>query len=198
MAIATDDITVIAPTSVEAKAARKYCGSLRVVRSGIALADLKEMPPVAAISFGVAGGLRPDLETGTVLVPAEVRTADGRSLFCDPELVALLRAGAAQLGYTPVSDPILTSSKVVTGAERAAWAARGFSGVDMESAFLRSPRVAVARVILDTPLHELSPQWVNPARALLNPANWPQALWLVREAPRCAELAARVIAAAFS
>jgi 4-hydroxy-3-methylbut-2-en-1-yl diphosphate reductase len=198
MAISADDVTIIAPTPIEAKAARRYCSSLDVVESGVALANLREMPKVAAISFGLAGGVRRDLEPGTLLIPDEIGAADGRRVACDAELASMLRSAATRLGYTAVRDPIFTANTVITGAERAQLAAQGFAGVDMESALLRSPRVAVARAILDTPEHELSPEWMNPARAMLNPMNWPQAFRLARESPRCAGLAARVIAAAFA
>jgi hypothetical protein len=198
MAISTDEITIVAPMPIEAKAARRYCPSLHVVESGIALSNMQKMPEVAAISFGLAGGLRADLDTGTLLIPDEIGASDGRRIACDAEMVSRLVAGATSLGYVPVRDPIFTADTVITGAEREKLAKQGFAGVDMESALLRSPRVAVARVILDTPVHELSPQWVNPRRAILNPMNWPQAVWLARESPRCAGLVARVIAAAFA
>ena len=74
--------------------------------------------------------------------------------------------------------------------------ASGYAGVDMETGLLDAPRIAAVRVILDTPQHELSPDWLRPARALRNPRNWPQALWLARDAPRCARRAAEVVAAA--
>jgi hypothetical protein len=37
---------------------------------------------------------------------------------------------------------------------------------------------------------------MNPPRAMLNPRNWKEALWLSREAPKCADLAGRIVAAA--
>ncbi|MGA8841617.1 MAG: hypothetical protein WB491_14110, partial [Candidatus Aquilonibacter sp.] len=76
------------------------------------------------------------------------------------------------------------------------WAARGFAGVDMESARILVESIAVVRVILDTPQNELSSAWLHPARAILNPRNWREAMWLSREAPKCADLAGRLIAAA--
>ena len=94
----------------------------------------------------------------------------------------------------PIFDALLTSATIVNGAARLEWAARGYGAVDMETGLLAAARVAAVRVILDTPQRELSTDWVNPIRAMLKPANWPQAVWLAREAPRAAQLAARVVA----
>jgi hypothetical protein len=66
----------------------------------------------------------------------------------------------------------------------------------METGRILAPRVAAVRVVLDTPIQELSPVWSNPLRALLDPRNWPQAAWLAREAPLAAQRGASVIAAA--
>jgi hypothetical protein len=194
MAISTDGITVVTATSLEARAARRYCRSVvRVAESGIALSRLSGVTFDAAISCGVAGGLRRDLPTGTVLIPREVRTTDGRATQCDPALVASLRVAAVEMGYAPVDVPLLSSSALVTGDERAHWAELGLAGVDMETAFLSASRLAAVRVILDTPDRELSKEWLNPARAMLNPSNWPRAIWLAREGPRCATIAARIV-----
>jgi hypothetical protein len=73
----------------------------------------------------------------------------------------------------------------------------GYVGVDMETGLLPAGAAAV-RVILDTPQQELSADWSSPARALRNPLNWSQALWLARVAPRYARLAAAIVAAACS
>jgi hypothetical protein len=115
-------------------------------------------------------------------------------LHCDDELTQSLIAAARSLGIEPVVENIVTAASVVVGEERKRWAEEGYVAADMETGLLTG-RVAAVRVILDTPLHELSSDWLNPALAMLKPWNWPQAIWLGREAPRCARLAARVIAA---
>ena len=148
----------------------------------------------ALIFCGLAGGLHAHLPTGTIVIPDEVRRPDGTTMRCDAELVDALQAGAKKLGFEPVVAAILTAESVVVGDERQRWSAEGYAAADMETGLLRAPRVAAVRVILDTPLRELSRDWLNPARAFLKPWNWPQAAWLAREAPRCAALAARVIA----
>ena len=66
----------------------------------------------------------------------------------------------------------------------------------METGLIPAKRLAAVRVILDTPQRELSEVWLHPATALVRPDVWPQALWLARQGPRCARLAAEVLAAA--
>ncbi len=188
---------VIAATPLEANAVRRACPGVRVIESGVGLAranpgDLGE----CVVSCGLAGGLRADLAGGTLLIPREVRRPNGETLQCDAELVDALLESARRLRIEPVTDPLLTAERIVNGAERAQWAARGYAGVDMETGLVAAPRVAAVRVILDTPQRELSNAWLDPARALRDPRNWPQALWLARAAPSAARLAARVVAGA--
>ena len=80
------------------------------------------------------------------------------------------------------------------GAERRRWAVRGAVAADMETGLLDAARLATVRVVLDTPDRELGAAWLRPATALLPPAAWRQLPWLAREAPRCARLAAAVLA----
>jgi hypothetical protein len=79
------------------------------------------------------------------------------------------------------------------------WAGRGHIAVDMESAAAAeaSERFAVLRVILDTPSRELSAAWAEPARAIRQPSNWSEAIWLGFNAPRYALRAGAVLEAAF-
>jgi hypothetical protein len=148
------------------------------------------------ISCGLAGGLREDLPTGSVVIPRDVRRPDGTTLHCDDDLTAALIAGARKLGIEPITSPIVTAATVIVGAERGKWAEEGYAAADMETGLL-SGRIAAVRVILDTPVRELSQDWLNSRIAMLKPWNWPQAVWLSREAPRCARLAARVISRSF-
>ncbi len=198
MATSADDPVFIAATSLEAKALRRKLGADRVFECGMAFSrtPVTEFSETV-ISCGVAGGLRRDLSTGTIVVPRTVRTPSGQTLTCDEELTLRLYEAAARLGLPCTSEPLVTSAAIVTGAERDLWAQRGFSAVDMETGLLHARRIAAVRVILDTPQRELSPDWINPLRAMLRPSNWPQLVMLAREAPRCAELAARVASAAF-
>jgi len=188
--------TLIAATALECNALRRELPSARIVQTGIALANLREELGEIVISCGLAGGLRPDLPTGTVLVPREVRRPGGGMLRCDEELVAAFATSARRLGVEPVFDPLVTAERIVHGASRAQWAEQGYAAVDMETGLIDAARVAAVRVVLDTPQREISEDWRVPAMAMLKPWNWPQAIWLARAAPRAARLAARVVAGA--
>ena len=192
-----DEPSIVAATSLEARAVRRHAPHARVVESGIGLARLRASAlGRSAISAGLAGGLRADLPTGTVLIPSSVTTTEGVCVTCDPDLTLRLRRAARELGCVAIDAPMLTSATLINGPERATWASRGFAGVDMESARILVEALAVVRVILDTPQNELSADWLSPARAILNPRNWKQARWLSQHAPKCADLAGRIIAAA--
>jgi hypothetical protein len=190
-------ITVLAATGIEARAAKAAVGNrARVMQSGIALRGLRGDPGPIVISCGLAGGLRDDLPTGTVLIPREVRRPDGTTLACDPELFASLVGAARAAGCEPVEAPLLTTARIVRGSERMRWAQQGYAGADMETGLLQAPRIACVRVILDTPVHEFSAAWENPASVIFRPDAWFDIPFLAREAPRCAALAARIVAAA--
>lgn len=191
------NLTVVTATRVEAQAARKVLPAhVRVAECGIALIRQCEFEG-AAISCGLAGGLRDDLPTGTVVVPARVRRPDGTMLECDAQLTAALTDAARNRGYGVVNDPLVTSATLVHGAERASWAAE-YAAVDMETGLIRADRIACVRVILDTPQREISPAWLNPLRATFTPSAWPDLPFLAREGPRCATIAAEVVAHTFA
>jgi 4-hydroxy-3-methylbut-2-en-1-yl diphosphate reductase len=192
-------LVVVAPTGLEARAARRALPGVRVVRSGV---SLRRLPHAGAsltgtlVTCGVAGSLRPGVPTGTVLVPRHVLRPDGRLLECDAALVAALAAAARRLGHEPELGTMATTPTLVLGAERAAWAERGCVGADMETGLLGGGRVASIRVVLDTPERELDPAWGRPLTVLWHPAAWAQLPWLAAQGPRCARLAAEVLAAA--
>ncbi|MBV8531311.1 MAG: hypothetical protein JO104_08325 [Candidatus Eremiobacteraeota bacterium] len=188
--------TLIAATALECNALRRAVPGARIVRTGVALAGLAENLGGVVVSCGLAGGLRTDLPTGTVLIPRHVRRPDGEMVACDTELVEAFAASARRLGIEPLFDPLLTADTIVNGVARARWALQGYAGVDMETGRVNAARIAAVRVVLDTPQRELSGDWRVPLLAMLKPRNWPQALWLSREAPRAALLVARVVAGA--
>ncbi|HTU71394.1 MAG TPA: hypothetical protein VMF11_13875 [Candidatus Baltobacteraceae bacterium] len=191
--------TVVTATGLETRAVRRRAAGARVVEAGVGLANVGRASfRGLAVSCGLAGGVRDDLATGTILIPSVVATTAGRSIACDAMWTARLRAAAARLGYAYVDAPLLTSETLITGSARAPWASRGFAAVDMETAAIPASAIAAVRVILDTPKRELSPDWLYPARAMLRPKNWGQALWLARVAPRCADVAAHIVAAALA
>jgi hypothetical protein len=187
-------VTIVAATSVEARAARRFAPpGVQVVECGIALQKRANFDGLV-ISCGLAGGLREGLPTGTVLVPRLVRRPDGSLLECDAAVVQALTDAAVQLGCTVVQDPLLTSDTFVYGEQRSVWAAEGYAGVDMETGLLWATRVGCVRVVLDTPEREISPAWLQPARAFLQPRAWRDLPFLMREGPRCSAIAARIAA----
>jgi 4-hydroxy-3-methylbut-2-enyl diphosphate reductase len=197
MAISLHDLTVITATALETRAVAHVLPSVHIVEAGIALCKLDRADlSGVVVTCGVAGGLGASASTGTVVVPERVSTTDGRECTCDRELRAALLDVARRLQLTVDEGPLLTSPTLVTGSARATWSARGYVAADMETGFLRASRLAAVRVILDTPQRELSELWLHPASVLAHPSVWPQALWLGREGPRCARLAASVLAAA--
>ena len=190
-------IVVAAATPLEAREARRALPGMRVVETGVALRRAYEPLGDVVISCGLAGGLHHAHPTGTVIVPHEVARPNGEIVRCDAALSGALRAAARSLGLEPSEDRLVTTDAIVRGAQRDHWASQGFAAVDMETGLLRAQRVAAVRVILDTPLRELSEEWLRPVTAALKPWNWPELIWLARTAPRCARLAAQVIARAF-
>jgi hypothetical protein len=189
-------VTIVAATSTEARAARRFAPpDVAVVQCGIGLARHAAFDGLA-ISCGLAGGLRRGLQTGTVLIPRYVRRPDGSQLDCDDAAVDALTYCAARFACEVVQDPLLTSETLVRGTEREAWAAQGYAGVDMETGLIAAQRVACVRVVLDTPEREISPAWVRPARAVLQPRAWLDLPFLIREGPRCSTIAARIAAQA--
>ncbi|MBV9971736.1 MAG: hypothetical protein JO135_00210 [Candidatus Eremiobacteraeota bacterium] len=187
-------LTVIAATSFEHRIVRKTLPGVNVINAGIALSTLRRHTfGGLAIACGLAGGLSDRLSTGAVVIPEVVCDAEGHRIVCDPHAVLALRESAATIGVQYSGEPLLTTRAIVRGEERERWARRGFAAADMESAFLQAPKVAVVRVILDTPGHELSAAWSRPASVIFHPRAWLEIPWLAREAPRCVRLAARVI-----
>jgi hypothetical protein len=184
---------------LEYKAARKALPpDVNVLQAGISLSHEHDRIAGIAISCGIAGGLRDDFPTGTVLIPRSVRRPDGTIEQCDGQTVEALIAGARSLGTEPVDAPLLTSDGIVHGTQRQTWASQGYAGVDMETGLIKADGIAAVRVILDTPKHEISTAWGNPKTVIFHPRAWLDLPMMAREAPRCAQMAARVVAATFS
>ena len=189
-------IAVVTATRLEYAAARKALPkSVRVVRAGIGLVRSPDRVDGIAISCGLAGALREDVPTGTVLIPRVVGRTDGTSIACDDELSQALAQTAGEMGFQVLVEPLLTSETFVSGSQRALWAQRGYAAVDMETGSIEADRLACVRVALDTPQREISPAWLHPARAVFRPSAWLDLPFLMKEAPRCAGIAAAVVAA---
>jgi hypothetical protein len=151
----------------------------------------------AVVVCGLAGALAPGLPRGTVLIPEQVGLTDGQTMQCDPELVQALVKAAHTLHYQPDTRPLLTAPSLVIGNERDDWYQKGFVAADMETGLLagRHLRVATVRVVLDSPEYSISPDWLQPMKAVLQPALWREMFWLAQMAPRCALKAAEVLKA---
>jgi len=192
----TPEVTVIAATRLETWAVRRALRQGRIIEAGVGLRHLRANDlGEAVVSCGLAGGVRPGLPTGSVVIPKRVLRTDGEWVTCDPFLVDVLVGAARELGLEPELGAIGTAVAIVRGTARESWAERGCAAVDMETGLLTAPRIAAVRVILDTPERDLSEVWRRPASAFVRPASWREALWLLREAPRCAGRAAAVVAA---
>jgi len=182
---------------MEARVVQHAVPGIRVVEGGV---NLSRVNPSGlgdvVISCGLAGALAADLPTGSVIVPDHVLRPGGTLLECDDALVAQLDAAGRRLGYTPARGALVTTQDLITGSARDAWAKRGYIGVDMETGFIEAERIASVRVVLDTPSRELSDAWLRPWTIIVRPDAWGQAIWLAREAPRCARIAAAVLAEA--
>jgi hypothetical protein len=195
-------VTAFAATAIEARPLRRRLAgnaAVRVAQGGVALSRWAEAQHGVLVSCGLAGALA-GLPTGAVVIPDAVALETGELHACDSGTVAVLRDAARRCGVESHPGPLVTVDHFVAGAERALWAGRGYSAVDMESALLitRAQRFAAVRVVLDTPLRELSPAWARPRRALATPWLWGEALWLARVGPRLCDVVAQIVAEAFS
>jgi hypothetical protein len=188
-------VKIVTATRTEANAVRKALPDAHVIVTGMGLRAYHPQQFDSAVVCGVAGGLRRGVPTGTVVIASEIRRTDGSSIQTDSTLAAAFARGARALGFEPLVEPILASTTLVAGAQRSAGAWQGCAAVDMESGGISAERLAVVRVILDTPEREISPEWLHPMRAMLQPRLWPELLWLAANAPRCAGRAAAVVAA---
>ena len=144
---------------------------------------------------GLAGALVHGLLPGSILIPERVGLADGRIMHCDPILVQMLVSAAHTLHFRSDSRPLLTAQTMIVGSDRHTWSGRGFVAADMETGLLagRGLRVATIRVVLDYPEQNISPDWLQPTKAFLQPSRWRELFWLSRVAPQYVLRAAHVL-----
>jgi adenosylhomocysteine nucleosidase len=120
------------------------------------------------ISFGIAGGLTPELRAGNVVLSTEVVSEVGRWQAADPLFRTRVARLAASIGA--VEGPVLGTSRIMssTAEKRRTWAETGALAVDLESDVVA--RVAasagipfvVVRTIADTADRELPPAALIP------------------------------------
>jgi len=156
-------LVVLAPLSIEARAARAGASGARVHRVGMGPRRAARWAQLAdegvggtLLIAGFCGALDPELEPGHVVLATELH-GPNRTIACaDPgSLAGALRHGGLQVRTGPIASTRLP----VLGRRRRALRGSGALAVDMESAWLapaaRGRPPAVLRVVVDTERHEL-------------------------------------------
>jgi adenosylhomocysteine nucleosidase len=127
-----------------------------VAAAAIAAQRLVDAGVNALVSWGVAGGLDPDLAAGTICLPSVVLAQDGETYATNLHFREILRAAIAARGAV-VGGRLLTSVQAIAAIAAKAQVFRetGAVAVDMESAGIAAvaarqglPFIAV-RVIVD-------------------------------------------------
>jgi 4-hydroxy-3-methylbut-2-en-1-yl diphosphate reductase len=169
--ILSDQIVVLAPLALEARAVRTGAPWADVRRTGMGPRRSARSAQLAALSgnrpiliAGFCGALDPTLEPGDIVLASELRGPTATSTCDDPTILAgVLRRGGLRVHV----GPIASSERLVRGERRRTLSLSGALAVDMESVWLapasrRRPLVTL-RVVLDTnrrelhrPLHTLS------------------------------------------
>lgn len=117
------------------------------------------------VSFGIAGGLHPDLAAGTVIVADRVIAPDGRAIQTSEPWRQGFVAACRGAGITIAA--VAGSERIVGGVaeKRALAATTGAAAVDMESHAVAAAAaeagvpVLVVRAVADTATRRL-PEWV--------------------------------------
>jgi len=160
--------------AVEAKIARA-AGFSVVIRAGdrdrtVALVATAAAQTNCLVSFGIAGGLSPELEAGTVIVSGEVVSGPDHWAI-EPRLRGQLSQFARSIGA--VEGLVLGASSILATRieKRRAWAATRALAVDLESEIVARIATAlgipfiVLRTIADTARRDLPPASLIPLSA---------------------------------
>jgi 4-hydroxy-3-methylbut-2-en-1-yl diphosphate reductase len=166
------EAVVSTPLVVEHRALAAALAPIRVQRTGAGparstrYAEANSERPHPMLVAGVGGSLARHIQPGDLVVASEI-LFDGARI--ESPSAPLLATALRRQGLTVHVGPIVSSPKVVHGAQRRALAESGALAVDMESAQLSAAAAggpfAVVRAIVDTPDH-----------ALLRPGTVPRAL----------------------
>ncbi len=159
----SDEIVVLAPLTLEARAVRAGAPWAEVRRVGMGPRRAARSAQKAAaggnrpiLIAGFCGALDPELEPGDIVLATELRGPTGTVACDDPTILAgVLRRGGLRVHV----GPIASSQRLVVGERRRALYRSGALAVDMESAWLapaagQRPLVTL-RVVLDTNRREL-------------------------------------------
>jgi 4-hydroxy-3-methylbut-2-en-1-yl diphosphate reductase len=150
----TERPLIATPLRTEHAALRGAVGGMRTERTGrgsrSAVWAWNRATGGPTLVAGVAGALDDRLRPGDLVVATEVR-GGAQAVACPS--APLLAAAIRRRGLTAHLGPVVTTSHVVTGRERARWAATGALAVDTESAVLvgTGAPAAVVRAVVDTP-----------------------------------------------
>jgi hopanoid-associated phosphorylase len=114
---------------------RVACSGASPERARAEAARLLAEGAAALVSFGLAGGLAPELCPGDLLVPEAVLSPHGRSIPTDPAWRGRLWASLERGGLRVIGGMLAGSEQVVAtvAAKRSLRAATGAAAVDMES-----------------------------------------------------------------
>jgi adenosylhomocysteine nucleosidase len=114
---------------------RIACSGASAERARSEATRLIEEGAAALVSFGLAGGMAPQLRSGDLLLPATVRSAGLGSWSVDPIWREGIRACLAAGGLEPGAGVLVGSERIVANAsdKRALFEATGAQAVDMES-----------------------------------------------------------------
>jgi adenosylhomocysteine nucleosidase len=124
------------------------------------------------MTFGMAGGLDPALEAGSVVLPCELISADGTRFVASRSWRERVAAAVRPVRAVTEGNLLTSARAIETAADKsAAFRATGAAAVDMESAAVAEiaanhnlPFIAV-RVIVDTAADTLPRAVINASRA---------------------------------
>ncbi len=138
------------------------------------------------VSWGMAGGLDPQLRAGHLLLPAEIVNPDGQVLASDARWRAQLAASLSALRPLTSGRLVSVRAAVPTAAAKAVLWRAGALAVDMESSAVAAlcerhglPFIAI-RAIIDDAATELPGALATATRADGGVAVWPVLTTLLR------------------